>query len=57
VTRRLVVARAAAAGVLLALLIPGVALGHTLNAAYTSRLPLAVYLAGAAITWPCRSPS
>ena len=49
-TRRLVIARAAAAGVLLALLIPGVALGHTLNAAYTSRLPLAVYLAGAAIT-------
>jgi hypothetical protein len=50
VTRRLVVARATAAGVLLALLVPGVVLGHTLNAAYTSRLPLAVYLAGAAIT-------
>ncbi len=28
---------------------PGVALGHQLNATYTSRLPLAVYLTGAAI--------
>jgi hypothetical protein len=50
VTRRLLFARATAAGVLFALLVPGVALGHTLNAAYASRLPLAVYLAGAAIT-------
>jgi hypothetical protein len=50
VIRRLVVARAVAAGVALAILLPGVALGHTLNAAYTSRLPLAVYLAGAALT-------
>jgi hypothetical protein len=50
VTHRLVLARATAAAVLLALIVPGVALGHTLNAAYTSRLPLAVYLAGAAIT-------
>ena len=49
-TRRLVLVRATAAGVLLALLVPGVVLGHQLNAAYTSRLPLAVYLAGAAIT-------
>jgi hypothetical protein len=50
VTRSLFLARATAAGVLLALLVPSVALGHQLNAAYTSRLPLAVYLAGAAIT-------
>ena len=48
--RRLVVALAVAAGVALAILLPGVALGHSLNAAYTSRLPLAVYLAGAALT-------
>jgi hypothetical protein len=34
----------------LTLLVPGVALGHALNATYTSRLPLAVYLVGAAIT-------
>jgi hypothetical protein len=50
VTLRPLLARATAAGILLALFVPGVALGHTLNAAYTSRLPLAVYLAGAAIT-------
>ena len=48
--RRLVLARAAVGGVAFAILLPGVALGHQLNAAYTSRLPLAVYLAGAAIT-------
>ena len=47
---RLVLARAAVGGVAFAILLPGVALGHQLNAAYTSRLPLAVYLAGAAIT-------
>ncbi len=34
----------------IALTAPAVALGHTLNATYTSRLPLAVYLAGAATT-------
>ena len=34
----------------LALCAPAVALGHQLNATYTSRLPLAVYLAGAATT-------
>jgi hypothetical protein len=50
VIRRLVLARAAVGGVAFAILLPGVALGHQLNAAYTSRLPLAVYLAGAAIT-------
>ena len=49
-TRRIVIARAVAAGLALAILLPGIALGHTLNAAYTSRLPLAVYLAGAAMT-------
>ena len=48
--RRLVLARAAVGAVAFAILLPGVALGHQLNAAYTSRLPLAVYLAGAAIT-------
>jgi hypothetical protein len=50
VIRRIVIARAVTAGVALAILLPGIALGHTLNAAYTSRLPLAVYLAGAAMT-------
>ena len=34
----------------IALTTPTVVLGHTLNATYTSRLPLAVYLAGAAAT-------
>ena len=34
----------------IALAAPSAALGHTLNATYTSRLPLAVYLAGAAAT-------
>ena len=43
--RRLVLARAAVGGIAFAILLPGVALGHQLNAAYTSRLPLAVYLA------------
>jgi hypothetical protein len=38
------------AGIGLAILLPGVALAHQMNATYTSRLPLAVYLAGAAIT-------
>jgi len=50
VIRRIVIARAVAAGVALAIVLPGIALGHTLNAAYTSRLPLVVYLAGAAMT-------
>jgi hypothetical protein len=50
VIRRVALARAAVGGVAFAILLPGVALGHQLNAAYTSRLPLAVYLAGAAIT-------
>ncbi len=34
----------------LAFAAPSAVLGHTLNATYTSRLPLAVYLAGAAAT-------
>jgi len=35
---------------LLALLVPGVALGHALSTTYQSRLPLAVYVVGAAAT-------
>ncbi len=35
---------------LVSLVLPAAVLGHTLNATYTSRLPLAVYLAGAATT-------
>jgi len=46
--RPVFVAFAGAAG--LTILLPGVALGHALNATYASRLPLAVYLAGAAMT-------
>ena len=46
--------RAVAAGLtglaIIALVAPAVAFAHTLNASYTSRLPLAVYLAGAAAT-------
>jgi hypothetical protein len=38
------------AGALLALGAPATVLAHTLNPTYTSRLPLAVYLAGAAAT-------
>jgi hypothetical protein len=42
---------AALAGLsLVALVAPAAVLAHTLNASYTSRLPLAVYLAGAAAT-------
>jgi hypothetical protein len=46
----LVLARASGAAVGLAILLPGTVLGHQLNVTYTSRLPLAVYVAGAAIT-------
>jgi hypothetical protein len=46
--QRLGAALAAAVG--LSLVLPGAALAHQLNATYTSRLPLAIYLAGAAIT-------
>jgi hypothetical protein len=38
------------AGAIIALAAPATVAAHTLNAAYTSRLPLAVYLAGAAAT-------
>lgn len=48
--RHRIVSRAALVGVGLAAVMPGVALGHQLNATYTSRLPLAVYMAGAALT-------
>ena len=48
--RRLVLVRAAVGGVAFAILLPGVALGHQLNAAYTSPAAACVYLAGAAIT-------
>ena len=41
---------AVGAGLVAALALPGIALGHSLDATYTSRLPLAVYLAGAALT-------
>ncbi|MGK2850715.1 MAG: hypothetical protein ACSLFN_07385 [Candidatus Limnocylindrales bacterium] len=41
---------AAAAATLVAFAAPGVALGHALSATYASRLPLAVYLAGAGAT-------
>lgn len=44
------VAAALGAATLVALAAPGVVLGHALSATYTSRLPLAVYLAGAAAT-------
>jgi hypothetical protein len=47
-TRRLGVA--VAWGATLALLAPGAVLAHSLDATYTSRLPLAAYLAGAAAT-------
>jgi hypothetical protein len=43
-------ALAAVGGASLAALLPGVVLAHAMHATYTSRLPLAVYLAGAAIT-------
>jgi hypothetical protein len=49
VTRRHAVA-ALLAGALAALTLPGVALAHALSATYQSRLPLAVYLVGAAAT-------
>jgi hypothetical protein len=39
-----------AAGTGLSLILPATAAAHTLNATYTSRLPLAVYLVGAATT-------
>jgi hypothetical protein len=39
-----------AAGTGLVLLLPATAAAHTINATYTSRLPLAVYLVGAATT-------
>ena len=45
---RLVAALTGATAV--ALIAPGAVAAHTLNASYTSRLPLAVYLAGAAAT-------
>lgn len=45
-----VLARGLGGGLLLAALVPGVALGHQLSTTYQSRLPLAVYLAGAAAT-------
>ena len=48
VARRSAAAVTAAIG--LSAVLPGVALAHTMNATYTSRLPLAVYLAGAALT-------
>ena len=41
---------AGTAGLLGAFTFPATALGHSLDATYTSRLPLAVYLAGAALT-------
>ena len=49
--RRLAPRLAAALGGIAAasVLAPDVVLGHQLNATYTSRLPLAIYLAGAAI--------
>jgi hypothetical protein len=51
VTRRLrALAAAGSSAAVLALLVPGVALGHQLSGVYQSRLPLAVYLAGAAAT-------
>jgi len=48
--RSVVLARAFGAGVLAALALPAVALAHSLDATYASRLPLAVYLGGAALT-------
>ena len=39
-----------AAVVVAALAVPGTVLGHSLNPTYTSRLPLAVYVVGAAMT-------
>jgi hypothetical protein len=48
--RRTSIARASVGALGLALVAPGAVLGHQLNATYTSRLPLAVYLAGAAAT-------
>ena len=49
--RRLAALATGTVGLLgLALVGPASALGHTLDATYTSRLPLAVYLAGAAAT-------
>jgi hypothetical protein len=44
------VARATLTGTVIALAAPAVVAAHQLNATYTSRLPLAVYLAGAAAT-------
>ena len=48
--RRRTLASALAGASVVALAAPGVALGHALSATYTSRLPLAAYLAGAAAT-------
>lgn len=48
--RRQQLATASAAAVLAALAVPTAALAHSLSPTYTSRLPLAVYLAGAAAT-------
>ena len=48
--RARILAAALATGSLVALAVPAVVAAHTLTNAYTSRLPLAVYLAGAAAT-------
>jgi hypothetical protein len=49
-TRVRSVGAALAGGSIVALVAPTAVFAHTLNASYTSRLPLAVYLAGAAAT-------
>ena len=49
-TRRWRLGAAGAAAPLAALLLPGAVLAHSLSATYQSRLPLAVYVAGAAAT-------
>ena len=49
-TRVRSIAAALAGMAIIALVAPAAVLAHTLNASYTSRLPLAVYLAGAAAT-------
>ena len=50
ISRRLGAFAGVGAATLLALAAPAVVAAHTLNPTYTSRLPLAVYLAGAATT-------
>jgi hypothetical protein len=50
VSRSRALATTLATGALMALAAPATVAAHTLNNAYTSRLPLAVYLAGAATT-------